>query len=80
MCRYWTVALSGAKVGGQAVTLEATTAIMDSGTTAILVSAVDASAIHAVGGFRRSCSSFCRCWWLLLGTGEQCQTSLSVSK
>ncbi|CAL8466769.1 g6305 [Coccomyxa elongata] len=44
---YWNVALSGAKVNGNWVSLGATTAIMDSGTTAILVSATDAAAIHA---------------------------------
>ena len=47
-CRYWTVALDGAKVSGRAVALGATTAIMDSGTTAILVSSADAAAIHQV--------------------------------
>lgn len=36
-------------MNGQFVSLQATTAIMDSGTTAILVSATDAAAIHAVG-------------------------------
>ncbi|EIE26466.1 acid protease [Coccomyxa subellipsoidea C-169] len=44
---YWTVSLTGAKVNGRSVVLQATTAIMDSGTTAILVSATDAAAIHA---------------------------------
>ena len=48
-CRYWTVALDGAQVRGQNVALGATTAIMDSGTTAILVGPDDAAAIHAVG-------------------------------
>ncbi len=47
-CRYWTVTLDGAKVAGRAVDLAATTAIMDSGTTAILVSSADAAAIHRV--------------------------------
>ena len=47
-CRYWTVALDGAKVAGHLVALAATTAILDSGTTAILVSAADAAAIHEV--------------------------------
>ncbi len=47
-CRYWTVTLDGAKVAGRAVDLAATTAIMDSGTTAILVSSADAAAIHQV--------------------------------
>lgn len=46
--RYWTVTLDGAKVSGRAVALGATTAIMDSGTTAILVSSADAAAIHQV--------------------------------
>ena len=40
--------LDGAKVAGRAVDLAATTAIMDSGTTAILVSSADAAAIHKV--------------------------------
>ena len=42
------MALDGAKVNGNFITLGATTAIMDSGTTAILVSADDAAAIHSV--------------------------------
>ena len=42
------MALDGAKVSGRAVALGATTAIMDSGTTAILVSSADAAAIHQV--------------------------------
>ena len=48
MLRYWTVALDGAKVGDQAVALGAQEAILDSGTTAILVSSADAAAIHEV--------------------------------
>ena len=47
--RYWTVALDSAQVSGQNVALGATTAILDSGTTAILVGPDDAAAIHAVG-------------------------------
>ena len=54
-CRYWTVALDGAKVAGQSVALAATTAIMDSGTTAILVSSADAAAIHQVRGHSAPC-------------------------
>jgi hypothetical protein len=44
--RYWTVALDGVVISGQATALTATTAILDSGTTAILVSTADAAAIH----------------------------------
>ena len=40
--------LDGAKVSGRSVALQATTAILDSGTTAILVSAADAAVIHSV--------------------------------
>ncbi|CAL5227424.1 g10385 [Coccomyxa viridis] len=69
---YWTVTLDGAKVAGRAVDLAATTAIMDSGTTAILVSSADAAAIHRgisgvefdqTGGYysiRGGCSSLSR--------------------
>lgn len=48
LLRYWTVALDGAQVGGRAVALGAQEAILDSGTTAILVSSADAAAIHEV--------------------------------
>ncbi len=45
---YWTVALNGVTVGSRGVGIGATGAIMDSGTTATLVSDADAHAIHAV--------------------------------
>jgi len=46
--RYWTVGLDSIAVAGVVQTVTARTAILDSGTTAILVGADDASAIHAV--------------------------------
>jgi hypothetical protein len=45
---YWTVALNGVNIGSRSVSIGATGAIMDSGTTATLVSDADAHAIHAV--------------------------------
>ena len=47
-CRYWTVGLSGVSVAAQAITVAATTVVIDSGTSAILLGPDDSNAIHAV--------------------------------
>ena len=52
--RYWAVQLSGATVGSTAIELTAGVAIIDTGSTAITVGAVDGDAIHAV-----RCSMIC---------------------
>ena len=46
--RYWTVALTGISVSQQAVNVAATTVVIDSGTSAILMGPDDAAAIHKV--------------------------------
>ena len=48
VCRYWAVQLSGVSVGSVQVAVSATQAIVDSGSTAILVDPDDALAIHQV--------------------------------
>lgn len=45
---YWTVAMDAIYVGKQPVTTVSKSAILDSGTTAIMVSTTEAEAIHAV--------------------------------
>ena len=46
--RYWTVGLDGVSVSGAAVTVAATSVVIDSGTSAILLGPEDATAIHSV--------------------------------
>ena len=48
-CRYWALALSGAKVGGKTVgNLSSTGALLDSGTSLIFTSDADAAALNNV--------------------------------
>ena len=47
-CRYWTVGLDGISVKGAAITVAATSVVIDSGTSAILLGPEDATAIHSV--------------------------------
>lgn len=71
---YWTVALNGVNIGSRGVSIGATGAIMDSGTTATLVSDADAHAIHSVSATRvlTQCTSMLNvtslppCHWLWL--------------
>ena len=46
--RYWAVQLSGLSVGSISVAVTATQAIVDSGSTAILLDPTDAMAVHQV--------------------------------
>lgn len=48
VCRYWTVGLSGVQVSGVDVSVQATQVVIDSGTSACLLGADDAAAIHKV--------------------------------
>lgn len=48
-CSYWGVELNGIAALSTALSIGATSAIIDSGSTAIMVSNEDADAIHAVG-------------------------------
>ena len=52
MGRYWALPLDNARVAATAVQLTATGAIIDSGSTAITVGAVDGAAIHEVTSFK----------------------------
>ena len=47
-CRYWTVGLDGVSVSGTGITVAATSVVIDSGTSAILLGPEDATAIHSV--------------------------------
>ena len=47
-CRYWSVALKGIAIDDEAVSITANMAIMDSGSTAILMSNADAAAVNGV--------------------------------
>ena len=46
--RYWEVALGGITVGSSSVQITAKSAIIDSGTTAIVMQNSDAASIHSV--------------------------------
>ena len=47
-CRYWALTLDGVKVGGKSVPISATGALLDSGTTLIIMSDTDAAATNDV--------------------------------
>ena len=48
MNRYWQVGLTGVTLGGEDVGVQAVSAIIDSGTTAIVMTNPDARAINSV--------------------------------
>ena len=48
VCRYWTVGLDGIGISGSPVSIAATSVVIDSGTSAILLGPEDSQAIHAV--------------------------------
>ena len=48
MNRYWQVGLTGVTLGGQDVGVQAVSVIIDSGTTAIVMTNPDAQAINSV--------------------------------
>ena len=78
--RYWTVALDGAQVGGRAVALGAQEAILDSGTTAILVSSADAAAIHEVSSLTHvACHSHAASCSVKVCLGEESSWHMSMS-
>lgn len=60
MCRYWQVVLGGVSVGSSDAGIVAQTAILDSGTTALITSLDDAQSIHSVRAhtFVLGCVSF----------------------
>ena len=55
-CRYWTVALDGVGISGTPVTVAATSVVIDSGTSAILLGPDDSQAIHSVRPRTQSCT------------------------
>ncbi len=48
VCRYWTVALDSLSISGSPVAVAATSVVIDSGTSAILLGPDDSQAIHSV--------------------------------
>ena len=48
ICRYWTVALDSLSISGNPVAVAATSVVIDSGTSAILLGPDDSQAIHGV--------------------------------